>query len=107
MVATSVGITARVLGDLHVLATRHGQNHHGRAVFDDILGMVLAYTKHCRADRSARWITHRTLARRTHDIRTFKPGPPGPGWRVKLRSPNGYEKGDDRNCVRRRRAAQR
>jgi Kef-type K+ transport system membrane component KefB len=41
MVATSVGITARVLGDLHVLATRTAKIIMGAAVFDDILGMVL------------------------------------------------------------------
>jgi Kef-type K+ transport system membrane component KefB len=41
MVATSVGITARVLGDLRVLATRTAKIILGSAVFDDILGMVL------------------------------------------------------------------
>src|SRR6266568_5643330 len=41
MVATSVGITARVLGDLHVLGTRNAKIIMGAAVFDDILGMVL------------------------------------------------------------------
>ena len=41
MVATSVGITARVLGDLHVLAARSARIILGAAVFDDILGMVL------------------------------------------------------------------
>src|SRR2546426_4602912 len=41
MVATSVGITARVLGDLRVLATRTAKIIMGAAVFDDILGMVL------------------------------------------------------------------
>ena len=41
MVATSVGITARVLGDLRVLATRSAKIILGAAVFDDILGMVL------------------------------------------------------------------
>lgn len=41
MVATSVGITARVLADLHVLSTRTAQIILGAAVFDDILGMVL------------------------------------------------------------------
>lgn len=41
MVATSVGITARVLGDMHVLATRTAKIILGAAVFDDILGMVL------------------------------------------------------------------
>lgn len=41
MVATSVGITARVLQDLEVLKSRAAQIILGAAVFDDILGMVL------------------------------------------------------------------
>jgi Kef-type K+ transport system membrane component KefB len=41
MVATSVGITARMLGDLRVLATRAARIILGAAVFDDILGMLL------------------------------------------------------------------
>jgi Kef-type K+ transport system membrane component KefB len=41
MVATSVGITARVLGDLKVLVSRSARIILGAAVFDDILGMVL------------------------------------------------------------------
>ena len=41
MVATSVGITARVLRDMHVLKQRSSQIVLGAAVFDDILGMVL------------------------------------------------------------------
>ena len=41
MVATSVGITARVLSDLGVLATNSAKIILGAAVFDDILGMVL------------------------------------------------------------------
>ncbi len=41
MVATSVGITARVLGDLRVLATPTARIILGAAVFDDILGMAL------------------------------------------------------------------
>jgi Kef-type K+ transport system membrane component KefB len=41
MVATSVGITARVLADLHVLSTRTAKIILGAAVFDDILGMLL------------------------------------------------------------------
>jgi Kef-type K+ transport system membrane component KefB len=41
MVATSVGITARVLGDLGVLTSRSARIILGAAVFDDILGMVL------------------------------------------------------------------
>ncbi len=41
MVATSVGITARVLADLRALHTRVARIIMGAAVFDDILGMVL------------------------------------------------------------------
>jgi Kef-type K+ transport system membrane component KefB len=41
MVATSVGITARVLDDLGVMQTRPAKIILGAAVFDDILGMVL------------------------------------------------------------------
>ncbi len=41
MVATSVGITARVLADLHVLSRNTAKIILGAAVFDDILGMVL------------------------------------------------------------------
>src|SRR5262249_84625 len=41
MVATSVGITARVLGDLGILASRSARIILGAAVFDDILGMVV------------------------------------------------------------------
>lgn len=41
MVATSVGITARVMGDMGVLKTRAAQIILSAAVFDDILGMVL------------------------------------------------------------------
>ena len=41
MVATSVGITARVLADLGVLSTNNAKIILGAAVFDDILGMVL------------------------------------------------------------------
>jgi Kef-type K+ transport system membrane component KefB len=41
MVATSVGITARVLGDMGVLSSRAAKIILGAAVFDDILGMLL------------------------------------------------------------------
>lgn len=41
MVATSVGITARVLGDLNVLHTRAARIILGAAVFDDVLGLIL------------------------------------------------------------------
>jgi Kef-type K+ transport system membrane component KefB len=41
LVATSVGITARVLGDMGVLSSRTAKIILGAAVFDDILGMLL------------------------------------------------------------------
>ena len=41
MVATSVGITARVLGDMAVLSSPTAKIILGAAVFDDILGMLL------------------------------------------------------------------
>src|SRR5215469_5697344 len=41
MVATSVGITARILDDLNLLRTRPARIILGAAVFDDILGMIL------------------------------------------------------------------
>jgi Kef-type K+ transport system membrane component KefB len=41
MVATSVGITARVLGDMQVLHTLPARIILSAAVFDDILGMIL------------------------------------------------------------------
>src|SRR3954464_2990874 len=41
MVATSVGVTARVLGDLDLLQTRAAKIILGAAVFDDILGMLV------------------------------------------------------------------
>ena len=44
MVATSVGITARVLRDLNVHKSRAAQIILGAAVFDDILGMILLAT---------------------------------------------------------------
>ncbi len=41
MTATSIGITARVLSELGVLATREGQIILGAAVVDDVLGLVV------------------------------------------------------------------
>jgi Kef-type K+ transport system membrane component KefB len=41
MVATSVGITARVMRDMHVMNSQVARIILGAAVFDDILGMVL------------------------------------------------------------------
>ena len=57
MVATSVGITARVLQDMHVLKNRPSQIILGAAVFDDILGMVvLAVVVSLVTSGSIRWI---------------------------------------------------
>jgi Kef-type K+ transport system membrane component KefB len=57
MVATSVGITARVLKDLQVLKTRAAQVILGAAVFDDILGMVLlAIVVSISSGTGMRWI---------------------------------------------------
>jgi Kef-type K+ transport system membrane component KefB len=56
MVATSVGITARVLSDMHVLTTRVARIILGAAVFDDILGMILlAVVTGMAASGSIRW----------------------------------------------------
>ena len=41
MIATSVGITARVLGDLNLLNTRAARIILGAAVLDDILGLII------------------------------------------------------------------
>src|SRR5581483_12207043 len=41
LVATSVGITARVLGDLGYLSTLEARIILGAAVVDDILGMIV------------------------------------------------------------------
>ena len=41
MAATSVGITARVLGDLGAMQRREAKLVLGAAVFDDVLGLVL------------------------------------------------------------------
>ncbi len=56
MVATSVGITARVLNDLRVLNTRVARIILGAAVFDDILGMILlAVVSGLATGGSIRW----------------------------------------------------
>ncbi len=56
-VATSVGITARVLSDLHALNTREARIILGAAVFDDILGMVvLTVAAGLAASGSVRWL---------------------------------------------------
>lgn len=41
MVATSVGITARIFADMHLLASDTAKIILGAAVFDDILGMIM------------------------------------------------------------------
>ncbi len=57
MVATSVGITARVLSDIHALNTREARVILGAAVFDDILGMiVLTVVAGLATGGSIRWI---------------------------------------------------
>lgn len=57
MVATSVGITARVLSDLHALNTREARVILGAAVFDDILGMVvLTIVAGLVAGENVRWL---------------------------------------------------
>jgi Kef-type K+ transport system membrane component KefB len=57
MVATSVGITARVMGDLRVLHTRVASIILGAAVADDILGMiVLAVVAGLGAGAGVQWV---------------------------------------------------
>ena len=41
MVATSVGITARIFADMRLLSTETAKIILGAAVFDDILGMIM------------------------------------------------------------------
>ncbi len=56
-VATSVGITARVLSDLHALNTREARIILGAAVFDDILGMiVLTIASGLAVGGSVKWL---------------------------------------------------
>lgn len=57
MVATSVGITARVLGDMKVLQTRAAKIILGAAVFDDILAMILlAVVSGMGSEGGVRWL---------------------------------------------------
>jgi Kef-type K+ transport system membrane component KefB len=57
MVATSVGITARVLSDMNVLSTRTAKIILAAAVFDDILGMVvLAVVAGSASQAGVRWV---------------------------------------------------
>jgi Kef-type K+ transport system membrane component KefB len=63
MVATSVGITARVLGDMGVLSSRTAKIILGAAVFDDILGMLLlALVDGLAQSQGVQWIKLGTLA---------------------------------------------
>jgi Kef-type K+ transport system membrane component KefB len=63
MVATSVGITARVLADLKALQTRVARIILGAAVFDDILGMVLlAVVSGLAAQQGVNWLQLGVLA---------------------------------------------
>src|SRR6266851_2042260 len=57
MVATSVGITARVLGDMNVLATRTAKIILAAAVFDDVIGMVvLAVVAGSASSAGVQWL---------------------------------------------------
>jgi Kef-type K+ transport system membrane component KefB len=53
LMATSIGITARVLRELKVLATREGQIILGAAVADDVLGLVVLAVVSRIADQGA------------------------------------------------------
>ena len=56
MVATSVGITARVFADLHLLSTETAKIILGAAVFDDILGMLLLAVVGGMASGGINWL---------------------------------------------------
>jgi len=57
MVATSIGITARALGDMNIISTRTARSILGAAVFDDILGMlVLAVVAGMASGAGVRWL---------------------------------------------------
>jgi len=56
MVATSVGITARVFADLKLLSTETAKIILGAAVFDDILGMVLLAIVGGMASGGVQWL---------------------------------------------------
>src|SRR5258705_6041443 len=63
MVATSVGITARVLGDMGVLSSRTAKIILSAAVFDDIVGMLLlAVVDGLAQSQGVQWIKLGTLA---------------------------------------------
>jgi Kef-type K+ transport system membrane component KefB len=57
MVATSIAITARTLGDMNILSTRSARIILGAAVFDDILGMVvLAVVAGVASSAGVQWL---------------------------------------------------
>lgn len=57
MVATSIGITARVLGEMKVLSSRTAKIILAAAVFDDVLGMVvLAVVAGASSVEGVQWI---------------------------------------------------
>jgi len=56
MVATSVGITARVFADLHLLSSNTAKIILGAAVFDDIFGMLLLAIVGGVASGSVNWL---------------------------------------------------
>jgi len=57
MVATSVGITARVLGEMNLLSTRTSRLILAAAVFDDVLGMlVLAIVAGAASRTGVQWL---------------------------------------------------
>jgi Kef-type K+ transport system membrane component KefB len=57
MVATSVAVTARVLGDMRALGTRAAKIILGAAIFDDILGMLtLAVVAGLASSGHVRWV---------------------------------------------------
>ena len=63
MVATSVGITARVLADLDAMNTRAAKIILAAAVFDDILGMMLlAFVAGLAAQTGINWVQLGVLA---------------------------------------------
>lgn len=57
MVATSIGITARALGEMNILSNRTARIILGAAVFDDILGMlVLAVVAGAASGAGVQWL---------------------------------------------------
>ena len=56
MVATSVGITARIFADMHLLSSKTAKIILGAAVFDDILGMIMLALVGGLAAGSVNWL---------------------------------------------------